>query len=53
MQQCGMLSLSRQCVDDLSAPYLRCNKRREGIAVHGYTTNKDDVLKRLRRVEGR
>ncbi|MFF8261324.1 metal-sensitive transcriptional regulator [Streptomyces virginiae] len=25
---------------------------REGIAVHGYTANKDDALKRLRRIEG-
>ncbi|MFE6366016.1 metal-sensitive transcriptional regulator [Streptomyces sp. NPDC057806] len=30
----------------------RGNQCREGIAVHGYTANKDDVLKRLRRIEG-
>ncbi|WP_396230570.1 metal-sensing transcriptional repressor [Frankia sp. ACN1ag] len=28
-------------------------KRTEGGALHGYTTGKDDYLKRLRRIEGR
>ncbi len=44
---------SRRARQASSTPGGTFGKRTEGGALHGYTTGRDDYLKRLRRIEGR